>query len=382
MTRKKLVTLLGSVCLILVLAALPFMTACPAPVEEECVTDADCPEGYICVNGVCVLEEEEEPIEVITLKFNDWGPPGIGIGELHQQAADMIEERTDGRVVVDCYFSQSLLKYPDTFVGVSEGIADIALYVVGATPGVHALNEVFGLPFVGDIPGMMAGAEIYRDLLAQFPEFEEENAAMNVKWLSIRVMPPNQLHLVDKPITVPEDIRGMTIITGTGPIADMLNAQGASAVQLGPPDWYTSLERGLAEAQITHWAAVHDFQLTELFSYHTHFGGGGAGMVPIGFLVNLDTWNKLSAHDQQVLVDVYDWVNEESLIYDIELIETAVIEAIDVGHIVTELTPEQIALWAAAAEPYVEEWIVETEAEGWPAREVYESLKQLIAEHQ
>lgn len=105
-------------------------------------------------------------------------------------------------------------------------------------------------------------------------------------------------------------------------------------------------------------------------------------MVPIGFLVNLDTWNKLSAHDQQVLVDVYDWVNEESLIYDIELIETAVDIAIDMGHIVTELTPEQIALWAAAAEPYVEEWIVETEAEGWPAREVYETLKQLIAEHQ
>ena len=53
--------------------------------------------------------------KVIELKFNDWGPPGIGIGKLHQQAAKMIEERTNGKVKVNCYFSQSLLKYPETF---------------------------------------------------------------------------------------------------------------------------------------------------------------------------------------------------------------------------------------------------------------------------
>ncbi|MBA7568346.1 hypothetical protein ES708_10067 [subsurface metagenome] len=66
MRNKRLITLLGSVCLIVVLAALPFMAACPAPVEEECVTDADCPEGYICVNGVCVPEKEplEGPIKI------------------------------------------------------------------------------------------------------------------------------------------------------------------------------------------------------------------------------------------------------------------------------------------------------------------------------
>lgn len=32
----------------------------PTPPEPpECVTDADCPEGYVCVNGICVLEGPE-----------------------------------------------------------------------------------------------------------------------------------------------------------------------------------------------------------------------------------------------------------------------------------------------------------------------------------
>jgi len=326
----------------------------------------------------CGSPREEE---VITLKFNDWGPPGIGIGELHQQAAKMIEERTDGKVKVECYFSQSLLAYPDTYTGVSEGIADITLYVVGATSGVHALNEVFGLPFAGDIPDMTAGAAIYKQLLEDFPELDEENAEMNTKWLSIRVMPPNQLHTVNEQVRTIDDIQGMKIITGVGPLADMVNASGASAMQLGPPDWSTSLERGLAEAQITHWAAVHDFQITELFNYHTHFGGAGAGLVPIGFLINLETWNKLASDEQDVIIDVYDWVNEESLKYDIDLVVTAVDEAKAMGHTVIELTPQEIAVWAAAVQPYTEEYLEETEAKGWPARKVYEGLKKLIEEY-
>lgn len=350
MKNKGMFWLISSLCVLLILAALPF-TACP------------------------------QPTETITLKFNDWGPPGIGIGQLHTQAAEMINERTNGRVEVECYFSQSLLKYPDTFAGVSEGVADITLYVVGATAGVHSLNEVFGLPFIGNIPDMRAGSEIYNQLLKDHPVLDEENQNLNTTWLSIRVMPPSQMHLVNKQVTTPADIKGMKMITGTGAFSDMLNAEGASCILLGPPDWYTSLERGLAEAQVTHWAAVHDFQLTELFKYHTHFGGGGAGMVPIGFLANLDSWNKLSAKDQKTIIEVYDWVNEESLTYDIALVETAVNEAKAAGHIVTELTPEQIAVWAAATQPHVEKWINDTEAKGWPAREVYEALKQLIADY-
>ena len=327
----------------------------------------------------CGAPREED---VITLKFNDWGPPGIGIGELHQQAADMIEERTDGKVKVECYFSQSLLSYGDTLTGVSEGIADITLYVVGATPGVHDLHKVFGLPFIGDIPDMRAGTAIYQQLLEDFPEFDEENAGLNVKWLSLRVMPPSQFHSVTDPVTTLEDIQGMKIITGVGPLADMLDAYGAASMQLGPPDWATSLERGLAQAQVTHWAAVHDFQLTELFSSHTNMGGAGAGLVPIGFLVNLDTWNKLTSDEQQVLIDVYDWVNEGSLTYDIDLVETAVDLAESMGHTVIELTPQQIAEWAAAAEPFIEDFLDETEAMGWSAWDAYEGLKELIADYE
>ncbi|MCK4368244.1 MAG: hypothetical protein KAV68_01045, partial [Dehalococcoidales bacterium] len=41
MKGKRLLTLLGSVCLILVLTALPFVAGCPAP-EEEVIRIGEC----------------------------------------------------------------------------------------------------------------------------------------------------------------------------------------------------------------------------------------------------------------------------------------------------------------------------------------------------
>jgi len=113
MGKKKLVTLLGGVCLVLVLAALPFVAACASPVEEECVTDADCPEGYICVDGVCVLEEEE----VKVLKVAQLQPLsgfGAGYGTMDKIAYTLAVEDINaagGIKVGDEYYQLEIVEY-------------------------------------------------------------------------------------------------------------------------------------------------------------------------------------------------------------------------------------------------------------------------------
>lgn len=320
------------------------------------------------------------PAKVFNLKFNDWGPSGIGIGKLHSEAAKLIEERTDGNVKITCYFGQALLNYPDTYRGISSGIADISLYVIGATPGTHVINEVINLPFMG-LPDMDGGAKVFADLRQKYPEFDEENAKSGTMWLDARMMAAYQLHLVDKPAKVPEDLAGMKVIAGAA-YTDMLNSVGAVRLQMGPPDWYMSLERGLAQAQFLHWAAVYEFATTELFKYHTQFGTGGTGMGAIGFLVNLDTWNKLPPEYQKIMQDTYIWVNEESIVWDKGVVEAGKKLAKESGQTITELTPEEIKPWADLMESYHEQWITDAEAKGWTrAREIYNETRRLAAEY-
>jgi TRAP-type C4-dicarboxylate transport system substrate-binding protein len=311
--------------------------------------------------------------KVIELKFNDWGPPGIGIGKIHQQAAKLIEERTNGKVKVNCYFSQSLLKYMETFRGVSSNITDISLYV--AMP-IHEVNRILGMSFTG-LPGMLKSSKIFEEMIKNYPEFNQEFEKNGVKWISIRSMPPTQLHLVKQQAKLPQDLKGMRVI-GDPYLADSFKQVGAAVLQLGPPDWYSSLERGVAQAHMVHYAASYEFKIQELFKYHTHFGEGSGGATPIGFVVNVKKWDSLSPDIQKVIMDVYDWANQESLKWDVDLVAEAIESAKKDGHIITELTPEEVQVWLDWAKPSNDKLLEQITAKGWPAQKIYDGMQHLI----
>ncbi|MEM0488615.1 MAG: TRAP transporter substrate-binding protein DctP [Candidatus Bathyarchaeia archaeon] len=328
----------------------------------------------LALTQVCLAQKESSPIYV--LKFNDWGPPGIGIGKLHQQAAEMIKKRTNGKVRVDCYFSQSLLKFQDTFRGVSTGVADISLYVPQAQQGI---TKILSMSFSG-LPEMKKATLIYREMLKRHPEFQGELLKNGVKWISLRAMPSNEFHFVTKkPIKSPKDMKGMRIIGNTDMDKEYRQV-GASVIQLGPPDWYTSLERGLAQGIAVHYCGVYEFKILELLRSHTHFGGV-AGSSPIGFIVNVKVWNSLPKDIQDVITEVYDWVNEESLKYDEGLTKTAMEEAKKMNHVIIELSDSEISEWMEWAKSYRKRVIEDLESKGWPAHKVYESMQELIAKY-
>jgi TRAP-type C4-dicarboxylate transport system substrate-binding protein len=315
----------------------------------------------------------QEKAKVIELKFNDWGPPGIGIGKIHQQAAKMIEQRTNGRVRVNCYFSQSLLKYPETFRGISSGITDISLYV---TQPIHEVNRILGMPFTG-LPNMLKTAKIFREMIALYPAFNQEFEKSGVKWISVRAMPATHLHLVRRPVKTPQDMNGMRII-GDPILANQFRDVNAAVIQLGPPDWYSSLERGVAEGHMVHIAAAYEFKLMELFKHHTLFGDGAGGAVPIGFAVNVKMWNSLPPDIQKVIIGVYDWANEESLKWDVNIVGTALAEAKKAGHTITILNPSEIQTWINWAKPANDKLLAEIESKGWNAKKIFEGFQRRI----
>jgi TRAP-type C4-dicarboxylate transport system substrate-binding protein len=324
----------------------------------------------------CQVESASAKDKVIELKFNDWGPPGIGIGKLHQQAAKMIEDRTNGKVKVNCFFSQSLLKYMETFRGVSSNITDISLYV--AMP-FHEVNRIIGMTFTG-LPGMIKSSKIFEEMIKNYPEFNQEFEKNGVRWIAIRSMPPTQLHLVKKPVKLPQDLKGMRVI-GDPYMADAYKKVGAAVLQLGPPDWYSSLERGVAEAHMVHYAASYEFKIQELFKYHTHFGEGAGGATPIGFVVNVNKWNSLSPDIQEVIMDVYNWVNEESLKWDVGIVNEAIESAKKDGHIITELSPSEVQTWLDWAKPSNDKLLEQIASKGWQARRIYDGMQQLIQKY-
>lgn len=323
-------------------------------------------------------EKPAEKQKVIELKYNDFNPGGMQLTLLADKAAKMVGEKTNGRVKVTPYYGQTLLKYPETFKGVSTGVADITFYLVGGTPGVHQLNEIFNLPFLG-FKSVEDTARAYKELLAKFPELQAENEKLGVRWLSLRPMRPFHLHMTNKAIRVPDDIKGQKVLA-EGHFAQAVGAVGGVAMNMAPTDWYTSLQKGVVSGHFTHWIIPMEFKTGELQKYHTVFGTGGAGTIAVGYLINLEVWKKLSPEDQKMLQEIYTWLADETVKLDAELEKKAIEQAKKEGHTIIELTPEEVQLWAEkAGKPAIEKWIKDCEAKGVDGKKIYEAARQMAA---
>ena len=338
----------------------------------------------VCANGDQEAGgSENNSQKVIELDFNDWNPEGSGPAvELWKPVVEMIAEKSGGRIQVTNYLSGSLVKFPETFKGVSSGVADISLYMIGGTPGIHYLTEVTSLPLLG-FKSYDQATQIFNELIEEFPEIQEESAVKNVRILSIRPMNPDWIHSVKKPIRSPEDLRGQKMIaSGYGGMIASL-ADGV-AINNGPADWYSSLQKGVFGHIDVHWPAFGIFQLQEVCKYHTQFGEGGLSNLAMSVVINLDTWNSLSPEDQKIIEDAYKWYQVEVRKADIGMAKHFEGEARASGeHTFIELTPEEKQVWIdEIGKPIHEKWIADMDkvGKGDTAREMLHYIEQRINE--
>ena len=302
--------------------------------------------------------------EVIELDFNDWNPEGTGPAvNLWADVVKMIEEKSNGQIQVTNYLSGSLVKFPETFKGVSSGISDISLYLLGGAPGVHELTEIFDLPFLG-FKDYDQATQIYNEMLDKFPEIQEENAEKGVRILSLRPMPPYWFHSVKKPIRLPEDVSGEKVIS-TGYYGMIASLQDGVAMNSGPGDWYSGLQKGVYGHITCHWASFGIYQLPEVAKIHTQFGEGGLGNSGMSVLVNLKTWNTLTPEQQEIIEEAYKWYQVEVRKADIQMVERFKQAAIDDGHEFHELTPEEVKEWQDTVGKQIhDKWVADMDKVG------------------
>jgi len=207
---------------------------------------------------------------VIELKYSDWNPAVSDLAKRAQQFAGLIEERTGGRVKITLYFGQALMRSAEQLRGIQSGIADLGVYVIGDD---LQANRIMEQPFMfSPKTNTYERTKLFEELRAKFPQLDKEfGSAVPLYWRSIM---PEHVNTVKKPVTVPEDPRGMKLSASTW-WEEPFKSVSAALIFLRAPDWYMGLERGLIEGQIIHWNAMNAMKTLELFKFHTTFGPGG-----------------------------------------------------------------------------------------------------------
>ncbi|HYE40559.1 MAG TPA: TRAP transporter substrate-binding protein DctP, partial [Ramlibacter sp.] len=175
------------------------------------------------------------------------GPP-TPWGMAGQIWADLVKERTQGRINIKLYPGVSLVQGDQTreFSSLRQGVIDMAVgSTINWSPQIKELN-LFSLPFLmpdyAAVDALTQG-EVGKRIFATV----DRAGAVPLAWGENGF---RELTNSKKPIKAPEDLKGMKIrVVGSPLFSDTFNALGANPTQMSWADAQPALSSGAVDGQ-------------------------------------------------------------------------------------------------------------------------------------
>jgi len=269
MKDRRLFTLLGGICLIAVLAALPFLTACQAPAPTP-------------------TPPTPSP-EVITLKcvssfFSDdpWTQPLFPF-------IDKVNERAEGELVIEYVGGPEVMSEFDQYEAVAEGRMDLSHGTASFSPGVIkcATSQIC----------WTVDSEGYRAKVHDL--WNEIHHQANIELLGCASASPGVglMFFLNEKVEHPSDFAGLKL--GDGAIMPSgITRLGGTPTTVSYAELYTSLEQGVIDGLIYGVPTVFGLGCDEVTTYVLNIP---VAMGDINYIMNLDKFNSLPAHLQTLI---------------------------------------------------------------------------------
>ena len=318
---------------------------------------------------------------VYTLTLSYYASESIPPGQAVLEICDYVKEQSNGRLIIEPYFSGTYVSKEDTMASLATGVIDMAPCEATQIASVSVLNQVFNALIQADLPDRKTVWYTYIEMLETIPELNEEMSAnANCFWLYPFIMGGHNLHGNVRVETV-DDLKGLKV-ESHGIEGQYVNLLGGTAVELTAGDYYNGMKLGTVDAQFMHWAVMANFQVNEVVKYHTIFGpdeiSSGIMMPDMGYFVNNDTWSELPEDLQQILYD--GCVIGADYIYEADNagFQSAVDYAYENGHEFIFVNGDDRQPWADLMTPILEDWFAECEAAGYDGEGVYNTMCDLF----
>lgn len=311
----------------------------------------------------------------IVLTFATHMSNTIALGEIISKAKEILEEKSGGTMTLDMYFNEALMKQADTFVGVSQGIADIA-YIPSQNLSDVQMAGMFKLLYADGALDINTMTDIYRSALDN-TDFQDNLSQYNMRCLVVRALGGKQLCTSKKLVTKPEDLKGMNI-GANGNDSYFFSACGAGAVALSNADYYTGLSTGLVDGITNHYVSITTYNLSEVSKYITEFSGG-LEVAAETYMINLDTWNSLTEEQQGWVTETFTEISDMANDSDNADLVASRQACIDSGIEIYTLSDDEMAAFAPYMEQVNNDWISTATDAGWDAQGAYDFIMSSVS---
>ena len=284
------------------------------------------------------------------------GPP-MPWGMAGKIWADLVKERTQGRINIKLYPGVSLIQGDQTreFSALRQGVIDMAVgSTINWSPQVKELN-LFSMPFLmpdyAAIDALTQG-EVGKDIFTRLdkagvvPLAWGENGYREVT---------NSKH----PIKTPEDLKGMKLrVVGSPIYSDMFSAMGANPTQMSWADAQPALASGAVDGQENPLFLFTVLKMQTVGQKFVTTWGYVAD--PLIFVVNKETWSSWTPADQAIVRQAAIDAGKEEIVLArkglVEADKPLLKEIAGMGVTVTQLTPAERDAFVKITRPVYTKW--------------------------
>ena len=209
--------------------------------------------------------------------------------------AEDVAKATDGRVTIDMT-PKVIGSAASQYDALADGLADIAIFVPGYTPGRFDLAGLGELPMLTEDPeiGAVAFQRLYDTYLAQTGMFRD------VHVLAAFTVSAGHFFTRNVELTGIDDLKGLKIRAAVPSTVPLLTALGAVPVQKPVTELYELLASGAMDGSVSGLDQVVSFKLAEVTDHATIVPGGLFNTVLV-FAMSQTAWDRLDPADQQAI---------------------------------------------------------------------------------
>lgn len=286
--------------------------------------------------------QEKETDESYTIKF------ALQNGETHPlcqgvaKFGEILEEKTDGRIKVELFYSGTLGDKASTVQGMQTGTIDAAMLMSGviADYGCEELG-VFTLPYLFD---SVAHARAFEESDAGKALLDTvQSSGSSMVCIGAYQESARNYFFTKKRVEKPSDMKNMQIRCQEGSIYyDSVEAVGAFAQSVAFSELYSALQSGVVDGAEQPLSGFVNNAFQEVAKYYVL---DQHEISPNLILFSEVTWNRLSAEDQQIIKNCF----QESVPYFEELSDAKDEEYLQtIEESGTEIIEVNVAEWQEA----------------------------------
>lgn len=291
--------------------------------------------------------------------------------------AKEVEKQTNGEVTFEILWGGPLGSFKEALDGISKGIFDMAMVLPTYTPSKLPLWTAFECPFLSR--SMWSFSKALADM-KDLPVLKKEIERWNVKVI-IPTMPTSFEIMSRKPLKTLADLNGLKI-RSYGMFAEVLSQFGAQPVSMPSPQLYENMQRGVVDAGILPWPDFFvKYGVYELADYALLLQG--FGHVVAALSINMDTWNKIPAKNQEIMLRLAKDAVDKNVEVSRAEAEPALKKMKERNITITTLSDPERDKMVAAAKKIWDRWVETQEKEGHKeARMVMDTFIEKVKEYE